>query len=79
MTTPNVQEVLKAFLATMATTEDASWVLYVIAFLQISVAAFHLKTGLRHQPISTILLVVSSLLVPLLLIVGFYYAMQPVA
>lgn len=79
MTPPDAQDVLKAFLATMATTEDASWIFYVVASFQISVAALHLKKGFRHQRISAILLVVSALLIPLLLIAGFYCAMRPVA
>ncbi|WP_413459848.1 hypothetical protein [Herbaspirillum huttiense] len=70
---------LKAFLATMATTEDASWILYVVALFQVSVAVLHLEKRFHHRTISTILLVVSALLVPLLLIAGFYIAMRPVA
>lgn len=79
MTPPDAQEVLKAFLAAMATTEDGSWLLYVVAFFQISVAACHLNKCFRNKRIATILVVISSLLVPALLIAGFYYATRPVA
>lgn len=79
MTPPDTQEVLKAFLAAMATTEDGSWILYVVAVFQISAATCHLSKGFRNKRISTILVVVSSLLVPALLIAGFYYATRPVA
>jgi len=68
---PDKQEVLKTFLATMATTEDASWIFYVVALFQVSVAVLHLEKRFRLRTISTILLLVSALPVPLLLIAGF--------
>ena len=54
-------------------------VFYVVALFQVSVAVLHLEKRFRLRTISTILLVVSALLVPLLLIAGFYFAMRPVA
>jgi hypothetical protein len=52
---------------------------YVVALLQVSAAVLHFEKRFRHRNISTILLVVSALLAPLLLIAGFYFAMRPVA
>ena len=79
MMPPNAQEVLKTFLSVMATTEDVAWLFYVVALFQISVAACHLNKNFRNKRILTILMTISALLLPVLLIVGFYYAMRPVA
>lgn len=69
---------LEGFLAAMADSQF-SWLFYLIAVFQTSVAACHLIKGFRNRRISTVLMVISSLIVPALLIIGFYYATRPVA
>lgn len=72
-------EILKAFLSVMATTEDASWVLYVAATFQIALLIAGLSKRARRHSILVVLVAISQLILPVLLAVGFYYATKPVA
>lgn len=77
---PSRYEVLQAFLSAMATTEDASWTLYLIALLQLLVGASLLFKGVRHHKMATALLLVSLLALPALLALGYFLATtRPVA
>ncbi|MCK9193755.1 MAG: hypothetical protein M0P19_07760 [Nevskia sp.] len=68
----------EGFLAAMADSQF-SWVFYLIAFFQTSITACHLIKIFRNNRIANILMVISSLIIPVLLIVGFYYATRSVA
>jgi hypothetical protein len=68
----------QAFLAVMADS-DFSWVFYLLALLQIFVAAWvGVKQFCGHK-VLTCITVVSLLLFPMLLLLGMYYACQPIA
>jgi hypothetical protein len=69
---------LEGFLAVVADSQF-SWLFYLIAFFQVSVAVCCLKKSFRNSRVAIILIIISSLLIPALLVVGFYYAIQPVA
>lgn len=69
---------LQGFLAAMADSQF-SWIFYLIALFQVSIAAIHLTKRFRSSRIATPAIIVSSLMVPALLIIGFYYATRAVA
>ncbi len=76
---PTAHEIMKSLLSAMADTEDVSWVFYAIAFFQLSVAACHLSKYFRGKKILTILIIISSLIIPTLLVAGFYFSTKPIA
>ena len=75
---PSTEEVIKTILSVMATTEDFSWILYVAALFQSSIAVCILFRRFRNQRFSVPLIVVSLLILPTLLGIGIHYTTQPI-
>jgi cell division protein FtsX len=69
---------LEGYLAAMSDSQF-SWIFYLIAFFQVSVAVMHLTKKFRSSKILTIVTIASLLIFPALLIIGFYFATRPVA
>jgi hypothetical protein len=68
----------EGFLAALADSEF-SWIFYLIAVLQTGAAAYYLIAGVRRKRLSAVPAILSSLVLPIMLVAGFYFATRPVA
>jgi hypothetical protein len=68
----------EGFLAAMADS-PFSWIFYLVALLQGGVAAYYAIAAVRRKKSPAAPAILSSLVLPIMLIAGVYFAARPVA
>ena len=76
---PNTQEVISAFLATMADTDEVSWFFYCLAILHLTLFATFFLEQVRQSFLYKVILLISLAFFPILLCIGAYFATLPPA